>query len=138
MCGGRSIPVLFIFWLLTWYLTQLVCSLPVCRILKPRAEESGEYLCVFVFSNSPVANATIEVRGTFFCCCFLLSPLPKREMLSLPLALVVCTRGLILSFLAKTSLYPVLGYNFRRSLAENPRSNISPIQEYECCSHGGH
>lgn len=54
------------FWLLTWYLTQLMCSLPVCRILKPRAEESGEYLCVFVFSNSPVANATIEVRGTFF------------------------------------------------------------------------
>ncbi|NXT06307.1 NPTN protein, partial [Prunella fulvescens] len=29
-----------------------------------RAEESGEYLCVFVFSGSPVANATIEVRGT--------------------------------------------------------------------------
>lgn len=35
-----------------------------CRILKARAEESGEYLCVFVFSGSPVANATIEVRGT--------------------------------------------------------------------------
>uniref|UniRef100_A0A8C2Y8L4 Neuroplastin n=1 Tax=Coturnix japonica TaxID=93934 RepID=A0A8C2Y8L4_COTJA len=33
------------------------------KILKPRAEESGEYLCVFVFSNSPVANATIEVRA---------------------------------------------------------------------------
>ncbi|KAI1234985.1 hypothetical protein IHE44_0002613 [Lamprotornis superbus] len=30
------------------------------RILKARAEESGEYLCVFVFSGSPVANATIE------------------------------------------------------------------------------
>ncbi|OXB81974.1 UNVERIFIED_CONTAM: hypothetical protein H355_004057, partial [Colinus virginianus] len=42
---------------------KLMCSLPVCRILKPRAEESGEYLCVFVFSNSPVANATIEVRA---------------------------------------------------------------------------
>ncbi|XP_050834374.1 neuroplastin [Molothrus aeneus] len=34
------------------------------RILKARAEESGEYLCVFVFSGSPVANATIEVRAT--------------------------------------------------------------------------
>ncbi|KAJ7418917.1 Neuroplastin [Pitangus sulphuratus] len=34
------------------------------KILKARAEESGEYLCVFVFSNSPVANATIEVRAT--------------------------------------------------------------------------
>lgn len=34
------------------------------KILKPRAEESGEYLCVFVFSNSPIANATIEVRAT--------------------------------------------------------------------------
>nr|XP_013800093.1 PREDICTED: neuroplastin [Apteryx mantelli mantelli] len=33
------------------------------KILKPRAEESGEYLCVFVFSNSPIANATIEVRA---------------------------------------------------------------------------
>ncbi|OXB55505.1 hypothetical protein ASZ78_016476 [Callipepla squamata] len=37
--------------------------LEIHRILKPRAEESGEYLCVFVFSNSPVANATIEVRA---------------------------------------------------------------------------
>ncbi|XP_039238805.1 neuroplastin isoform X2 [Pipra filicauda] len=34
------------------------------KIAKARAEESGEYLCVFVFSNSPVANATIEVRAT--------------------------------------------------------------------------
>lgn len=43
--------------------TALLCPL-CCRILKARAEESGEYLCVFVFSGSPVANATIEVRGT--------------------------------------------------------------------------
>lgn len=47
----------------------LLCSalsvcLSCCRIPKARAEESGEYLCVFVFSSSPVANATIEVRGT--------------------------------------------------------------------------
>ncbi|KAM4766008.1 neuroplastin isoform 1-T1 [Cyanocitta cristata] len=34
------------------------------KIPKARAEESGEYLCVFVFSSSPVANATIEVRAT--------------------------------------------------------------------------
>ncbi|XP_034639612.1 neuroplastin [Trachemys scripta elegans] len=32
-------------------------------ILKLRADESGEYLCVFVFANSPVANATIEVKA---------------------------------------------------------------------------
>lgn len=56
----------------------------------------------------------------FFCCCFLLSPLLKREMLSPPLALHVCTRGLASSFLAKTSLYAIFGYNFRGSLAENP------------------
>ncbi|NWQ81969.1 NPTN protein, partial [Columbina picui] len=58
------------------------------KILKPRAEESGEYLCVFVFSNSPIANATIEVRGTIFFLvvvfCFLspkvlLLPLPPRS-----------------------------------------------------------
>uniref|UniRef100_A0A8C5TXG8 Neuroplastin n=1 Tax=Malurus cyaneus samueli TaxID=2593467 RepID=A0A8C5TXG8_9PASS len=34
------------------------------EIPKARAEESGEYLCVFVFASSPVANATIEVRAT--------------------------------------------------------------------------
>ncbi|XP_074862904.1 neuroplastin [Carettochelys insculpta] len=33
------------------------------KISKPRAEESGEYLCVFMFANSPVANATIEVKA---------------------------------------------------------------------------
>ncbi|TFJ99209.1 vacuolar protein sorting-associated protein 11-like protein [Platysternon megacephalum] len=33
------------------------------KILKLRADESGEYLCVFVFANSPVANFTIEVKA---------------------------------------------------------------------------
>ncbi|XP_066491018.1 neuroplastin isoform X2 [Tiliqua scincoides] len=34
------------------------------KILKPRADDSGEYLCVFVFASSPVANATIEVKAS--------------------------------------------------------------------------
>ncbi|XP_053129074.1 neuroplastin [Hemicordylus capensis] len=33
------------------------------KIQKPRAEDSGEYLCVFMFTASPVANATIEVKA---------------------------------------------------------------------------
>ncbi|CAM2099407.1 unnamed protein product [Caretta caretta] len=33
------------------------------KILKLRADESGEYLCVFMFANSPVANFTIEVKA---------------------------------------------------------------------------
>ncbi|XP_053321001.1 neuroplastin [Spea bombifrons] len=34
------------------------------RIGKPKAEDSGEYLCVFTFPNSsPPANATIEVKA---------------------------------------------------------------------------
>uniref|UniRef100_A0A8C9UGC6 Ig-like domain-containing protein n=1 Tax=Serinus canaria TaxID=9135 RepID=A0A8C9UGC6_SERCA len=50
------------------------------EILKARAEESGEYLCVFVFSGSPVANATIEVRGTAAALTVTLSPpLPAQE-----------------------------------------------------------
>uniref|UniRef100_H0Z0X5 Neuroplastin n=1 Tax=Taeniopygia guttata TaxID=59729 RepID=H0Z0X5_TAEGU len=44
--------------------TRKVSNSTEYRILKARAEESGEYLCVFVFSGSPVANATIEVRAT--------------------------------------------------------------------------
>uniref|UniRef100_A0A2R9C303 Neuroplastin n=1 Tax=Pan paniscus TaxID=9597 RepID=A0A2R9C303_PANPA len=36
------------------------------RINKPRAEDSGEYHCVYHFVSAPKANATIEVkdRGT--------------------------------------------------------------------------
>ncbi|EMP35685.1 Neuroplastin [Chelonia mydas] len=33
------------------------------KILKLRADESGEYLCVFMFANSPAANFTIEVKA---------------------------------------------------------------------------
>uniref|UniRef100_A0A6J0UML2 Neuroplastin isoform X2 n=1 Tax=Pogona vitticeps TaxID=103695 RepID=A0A6J0UML2_9SAUR len=33
------------------------------RIPKPRADDSGEYLCVFVFVSSPPANASIEVKA---------------------------------------------------------------------------
>ncbi|KAB1257067.1 Neuroplastin [Camelus dromedarius] len=34
------------------------------RINKPRAEDSGEYHCVYHFVSAPKANATIEVKGT--------------------------------------------------------------------------
>ncbi|XP_063170501.1 neuroplastin isoform X2 [Candoia aspera] len=34
------------------------------KIPKPRADDSGEYCCVFVFTGSPVANATIEVKAS--------------------------------------------------------------------------
>ncbi|KAG8440224.1 hypothetical protein GDO86_006128 [Hymenochirus boettgeri] len=33
------------------------------KISKPKADDSGEYLCVFTFINSPSANATIEVKA---------------------------------------------------------------------------
>lgn len=108
-----------------------MCSLPVCRILKPRAEESGEYLCVFVFSNSPIANATIEVRGTLcfvsFCllslkcfrCCLVQCPYKRPSSRSFPM---------------KQSLYSIPGYNFRASLAHNHRAKISQIGEYDHCN----
>ncbi|XP_073508863.1 neuroplastin [Phyllobates terribilis] len=34
------------------------------KIAKPKAEESGEYQCVFNFSGSPPVNATIEVKAS--------------------------------------------------------------------------
>ncbi|MEQ2271774.1 hypothetical protein XENORESO_009102 [Xenotaenia resolanae] len=33
------------------------------RISKPRAEDSGEYMCVYTFDKAPNANATIEVKA---------------------------------------------------------------------------
>ncbi|XP_028258365.1 neuroplastin b isoform X3 [Parambassis ranga] len=34
------------------------------RINKPRADDSGEYMCVYTFETAPNANATIEVKAT--------------------------------------------------------------------------
>ncbi|XP_012723706.2 neuroplastin b isoform X2 [Fundulus heteroclitus] len=33
------------------------------RISKPRADDSGEYMCVYTFEKAPNANATIEVKA---------------------------------------------------------------------------
>ncbi|XP_029354840.1 neuroplastin-like isoform X2 [Echeneis naucrates] len=35
----------------------------VYRITKPRADDSGEYMCVYTFVMAPNANATIEVKA---------------------------------------------------------------------------
>lgn len=42
---------------------MLVFCIFVCRIAKPRADDSGEYMCVYTFDMAPNANATIEVKG---------------------------------------------------------------------------
>lgn len=40
-----------------------MCFVFCCRIIKPRADDSGEYMCVYTFYMAPNANATIEVKG---------------------------------------------------------------------------
>lgn len=44
-------------------MTNLTCLFLCFRILKPRADDSGEYMCVYTFLMAPNANATIEVKG---------------------------------------------------------------------------
>lgn len=38
------------------------------RIAKPRADDSGEYMCVYTFEVAPNVNATIEVKGKMPLC----------------------------------------------------------------------
>ena len=39
-----------------------------CRINKPRADDAGEYMCVYTFDMAPNANATIEIKGKILPC----------------------------------------------------------------------
>lgn len=41
----------------------LIYSIP-----KPRADDAGEYMCVYTFDVGSSANATIEVKGRIFLC----------------------------------------------------------------------
>lgn len=41
----------------------MLCVFFFLRINKPRADDSGEYMCVYTFDLTPNANATIEVKG---------------------------------------------------------------------------
>lgn len=40
-----------------------MCFVFFHRIAKPRADDSGEYMCVYTFYMAPNANATIQVKG---------------------------------------------------------------------------
>lgn len=46
-----------------FFLMKTIVLSCLCRIQKPRAEDAGEYMCVYTFDMAPPANATIEVKG---------------------------------------------------------------------------